>query len=516
MGRLLPRVHTRAHTRGVSRLPLSDGAARRAPCSLALLLLAPRQRDSEKKMRRDSLGFASTVALGLDDEPLPVPMRRASKRAKFAKLQEMEPPMDDRSTNEIEDGVDGEEGEEGEEGDAAEENMDLDRPYSRLPLIACVAVTAVVFVALLIGISAGSGGKHFVQPSSTSDDARESHPLHDTYHGYSSTLLAAQHHSSLPLPPPLLPQIMPPPSPRPLPPPQSPGMPPCSPPFSPSPQPAPPPAPPPEVAVYVSILPAPFAEARAICERQLGTLMVPRSDDANAALVAQLATSTNDRMWLGTSDAAIEGSWERREAGSMDGVPLSYTNWAPGQPDGGAGENCAEMWSNGQWNDMPCSDSKTFACEVPQPPAEGFEFACNSNPAATRCVLRLFGADGVRPSEHKSDFAACRQQCEGLAGRVAEPRTAEQLQYLARALRRSGDDSMWIGVRPIHPYRLADGWKWLSNDVRVTADRGSWAHGQPDNDGQCVELWGDATWNDRGCSGDFWSNKVCPCELPAD
>jgi hypothetical protein len=31
-----------------------------------------------------------------------------------------------------------------------------------------------------------------------------------------------------------------------------------------------------------------------------------------------------------------------------------------------------------------------------------------------------------------------------------------------------------------------------------------------------LHRWGDTTWNDRGCGGDgdFYANKVCPCEVP--
>ena len=87
--------------------------------------------------------------------------------------------------------------------------------------------------------------------------------------------------------------------------------------------------------------------------------------------------------------------------------------------------------------------------------------------------------------------------------------TAEQLQYLARALRRSGDDSMWIGLTHLG----GTNFQWLSGAILNAADS-SWAHGQPDSGDGCVEMWGDATWNDRPCRGDNWAHKVCACEVP--
>lgn len=246
------------------------------------------------------------------------------------------------------------------------------------------------------------------------------------------------------------------------------------------------------------MLPAPYAQARDICERQEGTLAAPFDDDANAALVTLLAASGHDRIWIGVSDARHEGNWERRVhkvEGSFEyyeEVALEYTNWANGQPDGGMGENCVEMWTTGRWNDAPCGTPKNFACDVPQPPREGFAFACSEGVAVAasaagpppRCTFRVFGADGTRPSTAKRDFAACRRQCEALgAGKVAAPSTAEQTQFLARALRDSGDDSMWVGLR-----KVPAGWQWLASGEAVTPAAASWAHGQPDNDGECVEM----------------------------
>lgn len=227
----------------------------------------------------------------------------------------------------------------------------------------------------------------------------------------------------------------------------------------------------------------------------------------------QLKATEHDRMWLGASDATSEGTWPR------------YTKWAPGQPDGGTRENCVEMWTTSEWNDAPCFDSKAFACIVANMPQRvGFGFPCTSGlvsqatlhggVAPHQCTFRVFGADGVRPSAHKHEFASCTQFCEALdgGGRVAEPRTAPQRQFLGRILRESGDDSMWVGLETMMG-RADANWRWRSAEA-LTADTSSWAHGQPDNDGLCVEMWGDTTWNDRGCGGDLYANKVCPCEVP--
>ena len=281
------------------------------------------------------------------------------------------------------------------------------------------------------------------------------------------------------------------------------------------------------------MLAAPFGKARDMCELQGGMLAVPLNAEANSALLTRLGASTHDRMWIGVSDAEREGEWAwrhrlvTREVTHWESVALEFFNWAGGQPDGGRNEACVEMWSNGLWNDAPCGDVKAFACEVPQPPRAGFTFPCSdriaaemgwsSGDATPLCEFSLFGTDGRRPSPEKHDFAACRHVCEvdNAPGMMAEPTSRQQQQYLARALRESGDDSMWVGLTPTGGNAGPTAWQWLSNDEALTHATSSWAHGQPDNDGQCVEMWGDATWNDRACEGDFYSNKVCACEVPS-
>ena len=47
----------------------------------------------------------------------------------------------------------------------------------------------------------------------------------------------------------------------------------------------------------------------------------------------------------------------------VSGVNITWTNWDSGQPDNYYNEDCANMRSNGKWNDIPCSYSYPFVCE---------------------------------------------------------------------------------------------------------------------------------------------------------
>ena len=68
-------------------------------------------------------------------------------------------------------------------------------------------------------------------------------------------------------------------------------------------------------------------------------------------------------IWIGLSDIQIEGQWEGVDPRYRRS---EYRNWYPGEPNGGRGENCMEMynhdWDN-RWNDKSCSDGRPFACE---------------------------------------------------------------------------------------------------------------------------------------------------------
>ena len=48
-------------------------------------------------------------------------------------------------------------------------------------------------------------------------------------------------------------------------------------------------------------------------------------------------------------------------------MKLDYTNWAPGQPDNWANEDCGHLYSDGNsvWNDLPCDSRNGYICKMP-------------------------------------------------------------------------------------------------------------------------------------------------------
>jgi hypothetical protein len=102
----------------------------------------------------------------------------------------------------------------------------------------------------------------------------------------------------------------------------------------------------------------------------------PTADAACTAFGLQLATthdaSSNGNyrdvgyvyfggpFWLGLSDRAEEGVWAW-----VDGTPVDFTQWWPGEPNDSGSEDCAgsNFGDWGWWNDYNCSTGLPFVCE---------------------------------------------------------------------------------------------------------------------------------------------------------
>lgn len=68
----------------------------------------------------------------------------------------------------------------------------------------------------------------------------------------------------------------------------------------------------------------------------------------------------NCGVWIGLSDQEEEGQfkWENSN------LPVTFSNWLPGEPDGREHKNCVEMLHDGKWNDRHCWRNNPFVCEM--------------------------------------------------------------------------------------------------------------------------------------------------------
>lgn len=108
---------------------------------------------------------------------------------------------------------------------------------------------------------------------------------------------------------------------------------------------------------YCSNSPATWNTAQNVCQQNGGNLAVINSAAENAYLANLL---TLQSAWIGCSDTASEGNFQW-----VNGDPLTYTNWYPGQPNNyNGGQDYVEMLNNGQWNDQYNSYALEYIMEI--------------------------------------------------------------------------------------------------------------------------------------------------------
>ncbi|XP_051898109.1 hepatic lectin-like [Pristis pectinata] len=69
--------------------------------------------------------------------------------------------------------------------------------------------------------------------------------------------------------------------------------------------------------------------------------------------------SESKRFWIGLTDHNSNNMWHWVDETPYNSTP---TFWMPGEPNDLA-EGCAHLWTNGLWNDAPCSKEDYFICE---------------------------------------------------------------------------------------------------------------------------------------------------------
>lgn len=108
---------------------------------------------------------------------------------------------------------------------------------------------------------------------------------------------------------------------------------------------------------YCSTSPATWQNAQANCVANGGNLAVVTSAAENNFIASKLTTQS---AYIGLSDHLQEGTFKW-----VDGSPLSYTNWYPGQPNNyGVGQDYVEMLSSGLWNDQYANSSLEYVMEI--------------------------------------------------------------------------------------------------------------------------------------------------------
>lgn len=107
--------------------------------------------------------------------------------------------------------------------------------------------------------------------------------------------------------------------------------------------------------------------AQAICAQTPGGHLVTITSQAeydfvyNSVMPGTWDAYSTQPRWIGLNDKAVEGTFAW-----VTGEPVLATAWNSGEPnDSGGNEDCVEMkWSGGAWNDLDCTKTRPFICEV--------------------------------------------------------------------------------------------------------------------------------------------------------
>lgn len=100
-----------------------------------------------------------------------------------------------------------------------------------------------------------------------------------------------------------------------------------------------------------------FEDIQGLCARAGGRIAVPMSPEENEA-IASIVKKYNTYAYLGLMESP-----DSEDFLHLDGAPVNYTNWYPGEPRGWGKERCVEMYTDGQWNNKNCLQYRLAICE---------------------------------------------------------------------------------------------------------------------------------------------------------
>ncbi|XP_072020013.1 LOW QUALITY PROTEIN: uncharacterized protein [Amphiura filiformis] len=210
-------------------------------------------------------------------------------------------------------------------------------------------------------------------------------------------------------------------------------------------------------------------------------------------LTAILKGVTAD-VWIGLNN--IEGDFEW-----ADGTPVTYTSWAPGQPDSGDGV-CVKMGNDvdyfpGSWIDVYCSQENAYLCQTVTDP-----LLPGNPPIPTLCQrdgYQSYFQSCMRVVTTPMTFVNAQAYCANEGAMLASLEDRYEQAFVEVTTLNNEADTAWIGLQANSAtgvYEWTDDWpltytKWAVNEPSRTASSGG-----------CVGLNHDynGAWEDFDCN----------------
>ncbi|KAJ8367560.1 hypothetical protein AAFF_G00314910 [Aldrovandia affinis] len=108
-----------------------------------------------------------------------------------------------------------------------------------------------------------------------------------------------------------------------------------------------------------------WTEAQSYCREHHTDLATVDNPEEMKRMMAVVGSDNVDNWaWIGLEEeTSSKWQWSLTDRGFYSQGETEFRNWGDNQPDNGGGnEHCAEMQSNGMWNDQSCDHAKSFIC----------------------------------------------------------------------------------------------------------------------------------------------------------
>ncbi|XP_078667308.1 C-type mannose receptor 2-like [Branchiostoma floridae x Branchiostoma belcheri] len=152
-----------------------------------------------------------------------------------------------------------------------------------------------------------------------------------------------------------------------------------------------------------------------------------------------MGTQVDATYWFGLSDIVAEDAWQWADGTGYD---PAVTNWNSDEPNNMGDEDCAEIGSDGGWNDQQCTKMQGYICEK-------------------RTVWSPACSDGWRRNQRScyllvdtpKTWRDARDACHLLRADLASLTTTEEQTYMGTQV----GATYWFGLSDIV---AEDAWQW--------------------------------------------------------